>query len=358
MTKGNAVTNHSAASTYPTGPAAEVPLLMPPELTPPDPDPLLAGRAMPYWRVFHPLGFAVEICTNDRAVLEAADEIWGRHRPRLRSAAVQLRIGIGESELIGCPAAPTPRAHRHLISFIADADNHATCDLNTNVGFAWISRAALQNRLYFRYHFLEPLAMVLISGSLAPALHAACVSRHGRGMLLCGDSGAGKSTLAYACARAGFTYTSDDASYLLRESPHPRVVGHAHKIRFRPSSRALFPELEGRPLTPRLEGKPSIEVPTSELPGIITAEEARIDYLILLKRSPRAAASLAPIATEVALERLYEGLYPVAEIRRLQMAALESFAALPAFEFHYSALDEAIRCLDDMARGVRGGRRS
>ena len=320
-----------------------------PVATPLERNPVV-GPLMPYRGVFYPLGFGVEICTNDRQVLEAANEVWGHLRPRQMSATVQMRIAIGESSSTECPPAPTVRAQRYLVSFIADAENHATCDLNTGFGFACIGRIALQHRLYFRYHFLEPMAMVLVSGICAPALHAACVGRHGRGMLLCGNSGAGKSTLAYACARAGFTYTSDDASYLLRDSEHPRVAGHSHKVRFRPSSVKFFPELQGRELTPRLEGKPSIEVPTSELPGLITAQEARIHSLILLKRSPSAVAELRPISTGVALERFHESLYPVAEIRKLQIAAIQQLATVQAFEFHYWDLDDAVRCLEALAR--------
>jgi len=310
----------------------------------------VTGPEMPYRGVFYPLGFGVEICSNDRQVLEAANQVWGQLRPRQSSAIVQLRIGVGESSSIECPPSPTVRAQRYLISFIANVENHATCDLNTGFGFACISRIALQHRLYFRYHFLEPLVMVLVSGFCAPALHAACVGCLGRGILLCGNSGAGKSTLAYACARAGFTYISDDASYLLRDSEHPRVAGHSHQVRFRPSSVRFFPELQGRELTPRLEGKPSIEVPTSELPGLITAQEARVHYLILLKRSPFAAAELRPISIGIALERLHESLFPVAEIRSLQIAALQQLATVQAFEFHYWDLDDAVRCLETLAR--------
>jgi hypothetical protein len=313
-------------------------------------DPALSDSDMQYRGVYHPLGFAVEIYTNDPEVLVAAAEIWGHLPTHQVRATVQLRIGISESTSTVCPPAPTFRAHRHLISFIADAENHAFCDLNTGFGFAWISRVALAHRLYFRYHFLESIAMVLISGTFAPALHAACVSRFGLGMLLYGKSGAGKSTLAYACARAGFTYVTDDGSYLLRDCDHPRIAGHSHKIRFRPSSREFFPELQGRELTPRLEGKPSIEIPTSELPGLITSQEARIHYLILLKREPLAAAELVPIATKAALERFHADLYPVAEIRRLQIAALQQLDTVQSFELRYSNLDEATRCLEALAQ--------
>jgi hypothetical protein len=172
---------------------------------------------------------------------------------------------------------------------------------------------------------------------------------------LCGDSGAGKSTLAYACARAGFTYISDDASYLLRDSEKPHVIGHPHKFRFRPSCTELFPELGGRALTPRLEGKPSIEVPSAELPGILTSPGAVIHYIILLKRSTGAAAHLTPVTTQIALEYLERGLYPVEEIRAKQRATLQRLAGVPAFEFHYSGLHAAIECLNTLVSGIGSG---
>ena len=100
------------------------------------------------------------------------------------------------------------------------------------------------------------------------------------GLLLCGASGAGKSTLAYACARTGFTYTTDDASYVVWNVKRASIRGNAHQVRFRPSALSLFTELEGRELTPRTEGKPSIEVRTAELPYIATAVEAAVDAVL------------------------------------------------------------------------------
>jgi hypothetical protein len=313
-------------------------------------DPLLAAHKMPFLGVFYPMGFAVEISTNDPAVLEAAAQGWGHTQPRHVSATIQIRVGVSGPGTPARLAAPTVRAQRHLITFIADHNNHATCDLTAGFGYAWMTQSTIADRLYFRYHFLDAMILLLISGVHAPALHAACVSSHGRGMLLAGASGAGKSTLAYACARAGFTYITDDASYLLHKEDPPRVAGSSHLIRFRPSSRDLFPELCSRELTPRLEGKPSIEIRTAELPGLITAQQARVDYIILLRRDERSAASLSEVPTHVALQSFHPHLYPVEEIRRLQVAALEKLKNVMAFEFHYSRLDDAVRCLAALAR--------
>jgi len=316
-----------------------------PEIPPRDTDPLMDKREMPFRGVFYPLGFCVEIYTNACEVLEAANESWAHLRPSRMNASIRLCIGVNDSTLAECPPAPTVRAQGHLLTIIADAENQATADLDAAFGFMWVSSTTVHHRLYFRYHFLEALALVIVSGTFAPAIHAACVSHRGRGLLLIGPSGAGKSTLAYACARAGFTYISDDASYLLRDADHPRVVGHSHKFRFRPSSRELFPELQGYELAPRLEGKPSIEVQTSELHGLLTSKEARIHYLILLRRSGSANARLTPASSDSAVAYLEEGLYPVGEIRRSQVTTLQRLATLQAFELHYSDLCEAILCL-------------
>ena len=323
-----------------------------PGLSTPDTDPLLDKREMPFRGVFYPLGFCVEIYTNACEVLEAANESWGHLHPSRTNVMIRLCIGVNDSISTECPPAPTVRAQGHLLTIIADAENQATADLNAAFGFMWVNSTTLHHRLYFRYHFLEALALVIVSGTFAPAIHAACISHRGRGLLLIGPSGAGKSTLAYACARAGFTYISDDASYLLRDTDHPRVVGHSHKFRFRPSSRELFPELQSYELAPRLEGKPSIEVQTSALHGLLTSKEARIHFLILLRRSASASAKLTPASTDSALACLEEGLYPVEEIRRSQVDTLQQLASLQAFEFSYSNLEEAILCLEALTRAA------
>ncbi len=315
---------------------------------PPSPaadDSASAGNSLPFKEIFHPLGFGVEISTNQRAVLDVATELWGRQKARRITSTVQLRILIEASTSFECPPAPIFRCQQYLMTLVADAWNHAACDLRTSFGFASLSSAALQHRLYFKYHFLESMALAMLSAKHSPALHAACVSLRGRGFLLCGPSGAGKSTLAYACARAGFSYVSDDASYLLADTTPPRVAGQPHKIRFRPHSRELFPELQHYELTPRLEGKPSIEVLTSELTGVTTAAEATVHYLILLDRQPAARAELRPVPIAGALERLHSGLYPSPEIRRDQVASLKALKDIAAYELRYARLDEAILCL-------------
>jgi hypothetical protein len=313
-------------------------------------DPLLCKVDLPLRAVFYPLGFAFEIATNSQAVLDAAGQSWGHTKQRDSGPILRLRVGVTKGTSQNCPPGPIVRCQQHLLSMVADAHNQAICDLNAGFAFAWLTEDAVRHPSYTRYHFLEAVALILISTSYATPIHAACVSRDGSGLLLCGDSGAGKSTLAYACARSGWLFTSDDSSYLKHNSRELRIVGNSHQLRFRPSARDLFPELQGRSVTPRAEGKPSIEVPTAELPGIVTADEALVQHIILLNRWPSGLAELLPLPREAA-RRYFQQYLPFPDkIRQAQSEALQTLCAADVYELRYQDLQQAVDCLNRLAR--------
>ncbi len=307
---------------------------------------LLSDMESPLRHTFYPLGHAVGIITNEPAVLEAAHESFGHAHLSRISATLQVRIGVSEGGNSECPPEPVRRQYNHLYSMVADADNQALLDLRTCSSFVWVKKTTVENRLYFRYNFLEKTVYLLLGSSVVTDLHAACVSKNGKGILLCGDSGAGKSTLSYACARAGWTYTSDDTSYLINNSEIPHVIGHAHRVRFRPTAKALFPELEGRELTPRMEGKPSIEAPISAFPGLTTASEARVHSIVYLNRCPSETSRLIPLPKGTATQRMRKELYSAGEIRIKHEKILEVFSDVPTYELQYRDLDHAIYQLD------------
>jgi hypothetical protein len=301
---------------------------------------------LPFRRVFYPLGFSVEIFTNEEAVLAAAEESFGHVRARRRNTPLEIRVGVSYEDGKNCPPEPTRREYNHLYSLVANAENQAILDLKTCTSFAWLTKSAVENRLYFRTNFLEKVVYLLLGASVVTDLHAACVSKNGRGILLFGDSGAGKSTLAYGCARAGWTYTSDDTSYLINDTEFPRVIGHSHRVRFRPTAKALFPELEGRALTPRLEGKPSIEVPISDLPVVSTAAEVTVDGIVYLNRRPSSKARLIQLPRGTATQFTCRELYSAGEIRAKHEQILEVLWDIPTFEMEYCDLDEGIQALE------------
>jgi energy-coupling factor transporter ATP-binding protein EcfA2 len=311
---------------------------------------------LPYRKSFFPLGYSVEILANDPAVLIAAEESFGHVRLTRQATQLQINVAVLDQEPgENCLNLSEPSRHAFgsLFSLVADRDNQSLLDLNTGVNFTWITAAALKNRPYFRSNFLEKVAYLLLGASVVTDLHAACIVKNGKGILLCGSSGAGKSTLAYACARSGWTYTSDDTSYLINDAHSPRVIGHCHRARFRPESRALFPELAERAVTRRMEGKPSIEVPIAELPVADAAAEADAHGVVFLNRSAAAeSCCLVRLPQGTATERMRRDLFSTGEIRVRHEEMLEIFWNVPTYELRYCHLKDGVDALESLVRQI------
>jgi hypothetical protein len=232
---------------------------------------------------------------------------------------------------------------------VADANNFVVCDLNAGFSFGWITQQTAESTLYLRYHILEATTLAMVAALRAAPLHAACVVPFGHGMLLCGDSGAGKSSLAFAGARSGWTFVSDDASYLPFDREDRMVVGNRHKIRLRDSGVQLFPELEGRPVTPRATGKPSIEIPTADMAELLKSNFATVESIIFLNRRDAETQGLVPFPRDVALSWFNQFLYPTTALHQVQKAAVHRLLDVEIFELRYTDLDWAIERLETLA---------
>jgi HPr serine kinase-like protein len=319
-------------------------------------DPLLCKAELQFERTYFPLGFPVKIATNSEAVLEAADESWKHFKPSFQRTALHLKVAISGEDKNAILKPPVYRSQDNLLSIIADADNFAVCDLNTGFAFSWLTPSVVQDRAYIRYFFLEAAVMCLLSSSYLTSVHAACVELQGCGILLCGDSGAGKSSLAFACASSGWSYISDDASYIVQGSRNRIVLGNSHQIRFRPSASYLFPELQDLGITPRATGKPSIEVSTRLLnPDIITVTETQVRFIVFLNREKSCVPDLVPFPKEVAQIRLQPSLFGTKEIQDKQADALQALLSseVGVYELFYSDLNWAVSRLETLAKEKR-----
>lgn len=317
-------------------------------------DPVLARAAFPLRGTFYPLGFPLEIETNDEAVLTAAAVSWHGFAKMFETRPMRLRIGVREGRSSECPPAPTGRALQHLFANIADAENFSIADLAQGVATIWLTEAAVKNRSYLRYFLLEGTVMLLLSTSHTTAIHAACVERAGSGILLCGDSGAGKSTLAYACARAGWTYITDDGCYMVNGRDDRLVVGNCNQARFRPSAAELFQELNGRALTKRMQaGKPSIEIKTTALGHVTTSPTSHVNHVVFLNRRSGGRHELVPFPTEVARYFMLQVLVSPPAMLKIQSEMIDGLLSSGALELRYSDLNWAI---DRLARLTEEGR--
>ncbi len=315
-------------------------------------DPCLFDLPLPLRGTFYPLGFSIEIATNSERVLLAAEESWGHFHKRWAEPPSQLRVTVWEGAPFECAEPPTVREHWNLLVRVANASNFSVSNMQLGLSSAWLTPSVVADQGYLRYHFLEAMSWDVLDSLYLTSIHAACLRKANRGVLLCGDSGAGKSSLAYACARKGWLLLSDDSTCLVRKSTPQIVVGNPFQIRFRDSAVSLFPELRDRRIARRLYGKLSIEMPTAELPEIETIYESSVDHIVFLRRGQHGPPRLVPFAKEIALPWFEKVIWQSDETaREVQRASFRSLLEREVLELHYNDLDSAVALLEEMVEG-------
>jgi HPr Serine kinase C-terminal domain len=309
-------------------------------------DPLLYLAPLPHTRRVYAYGFPVDIAGNAHEVVDAAVESWGAYPARFDRPPVRIHVTAGEGRG-PLPPSPVLRGQRHLLLWISDQENFAVIDRRQRFGFSCVSRTTLEDRTFFRWHFLDALTYMLLELNYTTSIHAACVAWQGAGVLLYGPSGVGKSTLSYACARRGWTYISDDSSSVLWGDGR-EVIGEPHHFRFRAEAPDLFPELRGRTVGYQLDHKPTIEVLTADLP-IQTAPQCRVERLVFLNRVPSGAAHIQRITVEEAFRRIRQDMPTFdPDLEGARQAAVETVTAVPAIELTYSGFESAVTMLEQL----------
>ena len=312
-------------------------------------DPLLYRAPLPYTGRYYPYGFPVDVASDMREVLDAAQESFGAYAPRFDRPPIRLHVLTSQGSEVR-PPEPVLRGQRHLLMWVSDQENFAAIDRRERFGYSCVTRATVADAVFFRWHFLEAPIYILLELNYITSLHGACVAWEGAGVLLYGESGVGKSTLTYACARQGWTYVSDDASSFVWDGGRT-VIGDPHHFRFRTGAPDLFPELRGHTVGYELDRKPTIEVFTADLP-IRTAPECRLEYIAFLDRRPGGHAGMTRIGKDETRERLQQDM-PVfdPELDTQRRKAVESIAEAPAFALRYSNYEEAVALLEQIVRG-------
>lgn len=312
----------------------------------------LLNEELPFSGIFHPLGFHLNLSTNSREVLECANESWGMWSPEFPGDPVEVRVIVQEEGDLALE--PEYRARGHLFSMVSDRHNYGVIDLDRLFAYAFVSRKTVSDHVWFRWFFLDPLGLFTLAQRHAMALHAACVARDGRGILLAGLSCSGKSTLSWACARAGWTFVGDDASWLPMNGNGREVLGWWHKARFRHDAPELFPELQRYVSRIRPNGKLNIEVPTSAFPNIRAQSRCAVEAVVFLDRSGRHEAGMETMdAANAARELLSGPSLHRPEIVERYREVVRRLLQVPAYRMRYKSLEEGIALLGDLHERLR-----
>jgi hypothetical protein len=297
--------------------------------------------------VYYPLGFPLRVETNSQQVLRAAALTWAGYGPMFDASPVRLRVRVEPGQTNFTP--PAYRGQEHLMTILGGQGDFAVCDYTRRFAWCQVSESTAADPEAFGYFYLHAMACHILTQCHVTPLHAALIARSSSGIALCGASGAGKSSLAYFAARRGWTFLSDNESWLVRETAPPEIVGTPDRIRLRPSAAELFPELAGIEPSLRANGKMAVQLSATGIADLPTAQRCKVLRLVFLDRRPPAAPRLAPVPVAEALGLLLADV-PMyeAHVRNAHRDSLCRLLATPALRMTYGTMEEALGLLDQL----------
>jgi hypothetical protein len=236
----------------------------------------------------------------------------------------------------GEPPTVRPLAGAGMLAGAMGRASFVTLSVPQRSALIVVSRDLLRYAYHIRYELIEFAAYVLAARvqRLLP-LHAACVGRDGRGVLLVGASGAGKSTLMLHSLLGGLDFLAEDS--VLVQPQGLLATGVANFLHLRPDSlRFLDREeratvLRRSSVIRRRSGVAKLEIDLRRPPFRLTQAPLRIAAVVFLSAQPAAPGSLlTPLRGSSALRRFaaqqrYASQQAGWSVFRRQLARLPSY---------------------------------
>lgn len=223
-----------------------------------------------------------------------------------------------------------------MLCGIMDAHNFALLCPAQRGALVSISDGMLEHPYHARYELIEFAVYALAARSQAlVSLHAACVGRAGRGVLLIGETGAGKSTLALHCLARGLQLLSED-SVFVDSSLLATGVGAFLHLRASDTLRIDDPRIamlrKNAAMIRRRSGIAKHALDLRGAPRLIASEAFTITAIVFVSKE---LAANADVLTEVARRVLPERLrssQPYAANQPGWSEFVERVQHVPAFE--------------------------
>jgi hypothetical protein len=223
-----------------------------------------------------------------------------------------------------------------LLGGASERSSLAIISPSTRSAVIVVSQAMLRFPHEVRYELIEFAVSTLAARiqRLVP-LHAACVGRDDRGLVLIGGSGAGKSTASLHCLLAGMEFVSEDS--LLVTCRTLRATGVANFLHVRRESLRFLPRLRAAalsrsPTIRRRSGVQKLEVDLRHTGFRLARAPLKIAGIVFL--SPEAAGNgplCSPLGSDDARRRLIE-TQPYAAGQSGWAQFSRRVARLPAYE--------------------------
>lgn len=253
------------------------------------------------------------LMADDKRIIDAVSEwvdpdIAGHHVLDDYNQVIPMQIELCSE--FNPDEVPSTDGYRHKASFeeiefysksnhtLLTIDEKSTIEINLGNGTAkgYVAREHLESPWSLRHRIFYLPVLEILRHNGAYYIHAGCVCRDGKCVLLCGGSGQGKSTLTYLLARSRFSYMSDDAVFLLRDAEDLEIFSFPEKIKLDRKSCSNFPEFDRYRDT---SGKVEIPLRETNIKDVTVA--GKPDALILPEISGSEKSELVPISNSEAL---------------------------------------------------------
>ena len=226
-----------------------------------------------------------------------------------------ITVHVCESEG-SCESAPHFRARGNFARARFTLADSFWFNLRTREVFGTCSPELADDRRRWQA-YIFPALLGILSASIGVApVHAACLVRDSRGVLVAGGSGAGKSTLTIAMAKRGWGLLSDDWTYLsAAKNAAGREVAEAWglpvPVKLLPDASIFFPELHTQAIDVSLNGEIAYEIYPNECFGVRQNLRCSVTTVVLLERGTRLGCSLVPIGHNEATNHLQVEVEPL-----------------------------------------------
>jgi hypothetical protein len=249
-----------------------------------------------------------DVRSNSQEILQAMretfDQVSSGHK-----ADLHLRFHVDFTvDDAPCWSQPHFRALDHLYYATYGPCDSMLVDQLSRCVIGSFSPAVAHDQRYWKQTVL-PVLLGIVSASIGVTpVHCACVVKSGSGLLLGGVSGAGKSTMALSLSQNGFSYLSDDCTYLSRTATGMRAWGLPTSVKLLPDAVSHFPELVSRKPVLSLNGEWALNVDPSEIFNVERSLNCIPRWLVFLERKMDSRPIIKALSSRDAASRLVADL--------------------------------------------------
>jgi hypothetical protein len=289
-------------------------------------------------------GAMCRLTTNSEQLLAAARDTFFAIEPPEAAVDFSLRFWVEGSH--NPPHSwPTPwpkpylRGLNHLVFAGFDAKSSMLADLHTRRVIGRFSTAMAGDTGYWKM-VIFPMLLSIMAGSVGLVeLHASCIAKDHRGLILAGPSRSGKSTLAMALTKSGFRLLSDDRTFCSLADERLQAWGLPRPLKLRREAGTWFGEFRDREPTDLQNGERVFHFEPTQR----GAPKCEPKLLVFLDRQEQRGFSISSMDKSETRSRLEAELLAEApDAIRKQAAPFDNLLSLPCCVLRYGGSPQEI----------------